>query len=177
MVTALEKNLSIPNLAMIACVSRDGGLGNEGELLWQIPADMQFFRQTTLNSTVIMGRKTFTSIGRPLPRRRNIVLSRHEVQGEGIEWCSSMENLISLLMKISGQKFIIGGSSLYEAFLPYSEKLYLTEVNAIKPADTYFPKWTRADFTKQILQSGLHDGLQYQIIEYTRKGLHGRRKS
>ena len=79
------------DLNLIACVSQDGGLGRDGKLLWQIPEDMQFFKRTTMGHPVIMGRKTFQSIGRALPGRDNIILSRTKGDQHNITWCNAAE--------------------------------------------------------------------------------------
>lgn len=155
------------NLSIIACISRDRGLGRAGQLLWQIPEDMKFFRQTTLNSTVIMGRKTYESIGRPLPQRHNIVLSRQTIPGV-VTYCSKTE-LDAFLATTPGPKFIIGGSSLYQMYLNEADRVYLTEVDATQPADVYFPEFNPHKYSRKLLQTGAHEGIQYQIVEYTRR--------
>lgn len=154
-------------LYMIACVSRDRGLGRNGQLLWHIPEDMQFFRKTTLNSAVVMGRRTYESIGRPLPQRDNIILSRQDV--EGVATYHDKAQLDDFLNFISSKKFIIGGASLYGMYLNETEKLYLTEVDAVKPADTYFPEFDKSQFRRKVLSSGEHEGIAYEIVEYTRR--------
>jgi dihydrofolate reductase len=156
------------DLYMIACVSKDGGLGKDGGLLWHIPEDMKFFRETTTGSTVIMGRKTFESIGRALPGRRNIVLSSRKGENADVEWCTR-EELEDTLKTVSGKKFVIGGASLYEMFLPEAEKIYLTEVDDMKPADTMFPEFDKSKWRREIIQDGEHDGAKYEIVEYTRR--------
>lgn len=156
------------DLYMIACVSKDGGLGNHGELLWHIPEDIKFFRETTQGGAVIMGRKTFESIGKALPGRENVVLSRRQGDNKTVTWCDEGE-LKKFLDTYSGKKFIIGGASLYEKFLPAAEVIYLTEVDAEKPADVYFPQFDRGEFSHEVLQQGEHNGIKYQIIKYTRK--------
>lgn len=156
------------DLYMIACVSKDGGLGDHGKLLWHIPEDMKFFRETTQGSAVIMGRKTFESIGKALPGRENVVLSRKQGGDQAVMWCDEGE-LEKFLDAYPGKKFIIGGASLYEKFLPAAEVIYLTEVNAEKPADAYFPQFDRGEFSHEVLQQGEHNGVKYQIIKYTRK--------
>ena len=157
------------NLAMIACISKDGGLGKDNDLLWRIPADQKFFRDTTMGATVVMVGKTFASIGRSLPGRKNIVLSRSKIDVPGVQWASDTAQLYEELAKTDALKFIIGGASLYAMFLPEVEKLYLTEVDAIRPADVFFPDFDRADFLARIVQSGEHDDVKYRMIEYTRK--------
>lgn len=156
------------DLCMIACVSRDGGLGKEGKLLWQIPEDMQFFRHTTQGGVVAMGRKTFTSIGRALPGRTNLVLSRHPVEATDVIWCDSVEMLNTKLTELAGRKFIIGGASLYQLFLPEAEEIYLTEVDGVKPADTYFPEFDKSKFVRAIVQTGVSDGVKYEMVRYSR---------
>lgn len=159
----------IKNLYMIACVSKDGGLGNNGELLWHIPEDMKFFRETTRDSMVIMGRKTFESIGRALPGRKNVVLSSSKGETEGVEWCTR-EELDNIIKNTPGKKFIIGGASLYEMFLPEVEKVYLTEVDGVKVADTWFPEIKRDRWMRKIIDSGEYDSVKYEIVEYVAKG-------
>lgn len=160
----------IKNLYMIACVSRDLGLGKDNDLLWRFRDDMQFFRQTTLSSTVIMGAKTFQSLDRPLPKRTNVVLSRHPGKDTGVTWCRNKEELDRLIRETSDNKFIIGGASLYAMYLPEAEKIYLTEVDAIKPADVYFPEFNHGEFDRKVLKTGETDGIKYEIAEYSRKG-------
>lgn len=159
------------NLCMIACVSQDGGLGQGGELLWHIPEDMKFFRQTTQDSTVVMGRKTFESIGRPLPKRENIILSSRPLEIAGVRSFQSQESLEDYLKSLDPAHniYIIGGASLYQMFLEQADKLYLTEVAARKPADTYFPTFDRAEFDRQVLGEGDYEGIKYQFVEYARK--------
>lgn len=157
------------NLNLIACISNDYGLGRDGDLLWHIPEDMQFFKHTTLDSIVVMGRKTFESIGYPLPHRENIVLSRSEVQNDGVKSFTSSENLIKYLRTQTKPVFIIGGASLYQMFIEQAENIFLTEVDNSKPADTYFPKFNKELFHRKVLQTGEQDGVKYQIVEYSRK--------
>lgn len=157
------------NLAMIACVSKDGGLGLNNDLLWHIPGDMKFFRQTTSGHPVIMGGKTFRSIGRPLPGRENVVLSRSRPDVEGVIWMKDLAELKDYLRRNDDLKFIIGGASLYQEFLPETETIYLTEVDAIKPASVYFPEFQKDDFQVEVLAGGEFEGANYQIKKYQRK--------
>lgn len=156
------------NLYMIACVSRDGGLGKDGKLLWQIPVDIQFFRATTMGHPVIMGRKTFASIGRALPGRKNIVLSRQKGGDPAVQWCDEAE-LYAWLEATPGPKFIIGGASLYQKFLPEAETIYLTEVDGVRSADAYFPEFDKSQFERIVLKGGTDANCNYQIVKYVRK--------
>lgn len=157
------------NLSIIACVSQDLGLGVDNYLLWQIKPDMQFFRETTLNHPVIMGSKTFQSIGRPLPKRENIVLTRNEIENPDVKVFHSQPELDSYLKTLDGEKFIIGGASLYAMYLDLADKLYLTEVAATKPADTYFPTFDKSKYDRKVLKADTYEGIRFEIVEYTRK--------
>lgn len=159
----------IKNLYMIACVSKDGGLGKDGELLWHIPEDMKFFRETTKGGMVIMGRKTFESIGRKLPGRKNVVLSSRKGEAEDVTWCTR-EELDKILRNTTGKKFIIGGANLYAMFLSEAEKIYLTEVDGTKSADTWFPEFAKSEWQRKVVQSGEYEGVKYETIEYTKGG-------
>lgn len=157
------------NISLIASVSQDYGLGKSGQLIWHIPEDMQFFRQTTTGHTVVMGRKTYESIGRPLPKRRNIVLSRGEISGD-VEVCKSRAEIEQLLQDSDDEVFIIGGASLYEMFVGDANRILLTEVAGAQPADAFFPQFDKSLFDRTIIQTGNHEGVKYQIVEYRRKG-------
>lgn len=158
----------IKDLCLIACISQDYGIGITGDLIWHIPEDMRFFRETTQGNTVVMGRKTYESIGnKPLPKRENVVLSRQDVTGA--KACHNEAELRQYLQNIHSRIFIIGGSSLYQMFINDAKKIYLTEVDAVQPADTFFPEFNKSMFTRKVLQDGLRDGIKYEIVEYTRK--------
>lgn len=159
-------------ISLIACVSKDRGLGKDQSLLWHFLADMGFFKRTTLGSTVVMGSKTFASIGKPLPRRHNLVLSRGEIPGysrDQLTVLHSPAELESYLAKIDQPVFIIGGASLYQMFIHQANRLLLTEVDATKPADTFFPEFDRQLFNRQVLETHQQDGINFEIVEYTRK--------
>lgn len=159
------------NLAMIACVSADRGLGKENSLIWHFRDDMKFFRKTTSGANVVMGSKTFNSIGRPLPKRHNIVISRGKISGD-VEVVHDESELRKLLADMDGPKFIIGGATLYKMFINDVEKIYLTEVDASKPADTYFPDFDKNSFNRNVLANHEEGGVSYQIVEYIRKDSH-----
>lgn len=157
------------NLTLIACISKDGGLGKSGQLLWHIPEDMRFFRQTTTGHPVVMGGATYRSIGHPLPKRQNIVLSRRPIDDEGVLSFTASSDLEKFLSQQSDEVFIIGGASLYQMFINQADRIYLTEVDDSRPADVFFPDFDRKKYQKTILYSGEHDGVKYQIIEYTKE--------
>lgn len=158
-------------IALIACVSKDLGLGYDNELLWRIPEDMKFFRTTTRGATVVMGSKTFASIGKPLPGRKNVVLSRRNLDTD-VEVVHNEAELSKRLAAESGQIFIIGGASLYAMFINQADRLFLTEVDSTKPADTFFPTFDRKLYERKVLTKGQENSINYEIVEYTRKERH-----
>lgn len=127
-------------LSIIDAMGKNNELGKDNQLLWNLPRDMKHFRETTSGHPVIMGRKTFESIGRPLPKRRNIVITRDtEYTKEGIEVVHSMEEAIDLFSGTEEEAFIIGGAEIYKQALPFAGRLYITHVDGSFEADAFFP--------------------------------------
>lgn len=106
---------------------------------WHLPADLAWFRQNTTGKPVIMGRKTFESIGRPLPKRTNLVLSRQPYLHEGVIWQNSLESAVDFV-KDSPEILLIGGGELFKQYLHKADKLYLTEIQTELEGDTFFPE-------------------------------------
>lgn len=129
-------------LIAIWAQDQNGLIGKNNRLPWRLPADLQFFKQTTLHHTLVMGRKTFEGMGsRPLPNRQTIVLTRDEnYQGENILVMHSLTEVLNFCQKQSEDVFIAGGSGIYQEFLPYCDKLYRTVIEADFEGDAYFPE-------------------------------------
>ncbi len=129
-------------LSLIAAADEQNLIGGDNKLLWDLPADMKHFRTTTSGHSVLMGRKTYESIGRPLPNRRNIVISRQQdLQIEGCEVAASLEQALALLKENSEDEvFVIGGGEIYKRALPLADRVYLTRVHTTLEGDTYFPE-------------------------------------
>ena len=148
---------------------RNGGIGLHGRLLVRLPEDMRRFKQLTLGSPVVMGRKTWESIGRPLPGRRNIVVTRDpRWSDEGATPANSFDAAVALCGD-DRRLFVIGGADVYALCLPCADELELTEINAELPADTFFPAWNRADFRQTSHEA--HEtakGLRYAFVSYKR---------
>ena len=127
-------------ISIIAAIGRNRELGKDNSLLWSLPADMKFFRSTTKGKSILMGRKTFESIGRPLPDRQNIVITRNpDYRADGVEIANSLNQALQIAK--SEEVFIIGGAEIYDLALPKADKLYLTQIDAdFKEADTFFPE-------------------------------------
>lgn len=121
---------------IIAAISNNGVIGKDNKLPWHLPADLKHFKELTTGHTVVMGRKTFESIGKPLPSRTNIVLTRdRSFRHDGI----LVTHDFSTIHKIKGEVFIIGGSDIYELFINEADRLYITRIHAVIHGDTHFP--------------------------------------
>lgn len=125
-------------LSMIVAVADNGVIGREGQVPWRIPEDLRFFKNTTMGHAIIMGRKTFAEVGKPLPGRRNIVVSRTADAFEGSELARSLEEAIALARTTDPEPFVIGGAAIYEAALPLATRIFLTEVHRQAEGDTFF---------------------------------------
>ncbi|MGR5303924.1 type 3 dihydrofolate reductase [Vibrio mediterranei] len=128
-------------ISMIAAMADNRVIGKDNQMPWHLPADFIWFKKCTMGKPVIMGRKTYESIGRPLPGRQNIVVSRNsELRIDGVETVTSLEQALSLVNDVE-EAMIIGGGSFYEHCMPMANKLYLTYIDANVDGDTQFPDW------------------------------------
>ncbi len=157
-------------LAVIAAVARNGAIGKDNALLWRLPEDLKFFKRTTLGHPVIMGRKTFESIGRPLPGRRNIVITRNtQWRHEGVDVACSLDAALALLSG-ADEPFVIGGGEIYAQALPRADVVVLTEVDAEFSGDTFFPQWNREAFNELTRETHTSpDGWAYHFVTYQRR--------
>ena len=141
-----KQSSAVQKLIGIVAMSPSGIIGNKGTLPWHLPEDLAFFKRTTSGHPIVMGRKTYDSIGRPLPKRRNIILTRDpNWNAPGVETIRSPADL-DLLPEINGPVFIIGGSQVYEAFLPSLHELLISHILQEYPGDTWFPAEFRSLF-------------------------------
>ncbi|TKI08723.1 type 3 dihydrofolate reductase [Martelella alba] len=127
-------------ISLIAALAVDRVIGLENGMPWHLPADLAWFKRNTLNKPVIMGRRTYESLGRPLPGRRNIVLSRHPGADKGIIWTGTINEALAAAGD-AGEVMVIGGGSVYQQCLPRAQRLYLTHIDAEIDGDTYFPDY------------------------------------
>ena len=151
-------------ITIIAAMTPNRVIGNDGKLPWNIPEELNHFKEKTLNTTVIMGRRTYNSIGHALKDRNNIVLySRMEPQ-DGIDICGTYDEAIKKAKSYNKQIFIIGGTRVYEEALKTVSHMIISHIKKEYPGDTYFPEWDVEEW-KIIKES---DYPEYTIREYTR---------
>lgn len=156
-------------ISLIAAVGKNNELGLDNHLIFNIPGDLKFFRNTTLGKTVIMGRKTYESIGKPLPKRINIVVSNSLKETDGITIINSFEEVLEKYLNSDEEVFIIGGESLYNYFINYAQNIYLTKVYANADADKYFPSFDESNYEQTLLGENKENNLEYKHILYRRK--------
>jgi dihydrofolate reductase len=136
--------MSAPRISIIVAIGKNRELGKGNELIWRISADLKRVKELTTGHPIIMGRKTYESIGRPLPNRTNIVISRSQTEIEGCFVFDSLERGVAHAKEIEAEEiFIFGGASIYKEALPFVDRLYLTLIDAEdRGADTFFPEYS-----------------------------------
>lgn len=161
--------MSAPTVSLIAAVARNGGIGRNNQLLVHLPEDLAHFKRTTLGAPILMGRKTWDSIGRALPGRRNIVISRNPAfAATGAEVAPSLDAALDRV-SAAPKVYVIGGASIYAAALPRADELVLTEIDADLEADTWFPAWDRRAFRQTARESHRSpQGFDYSFVTYLR---------
>lgn len=147
-------------ISIIVAVAKNGVIGDKNSLLWHISEDMRFFRETTSGHPVIMGRKTYDSLGRPLPKRTNVVISRTTTHIEGCTVVGSLEEAIALFPN-EEEVFIIGGAQIYALAMEVADRLYLTRVEHDYQGDTSFPEWDESKW-KLISRKAYERGEKYE---------------
>ena len=156
------------SISMIAAVGRNLELGKGNDLIWHFKEDMKFFKETTTGSSVIMGRKTFESLPKALPNRKNIVITNNrDYVADGGYVVNSIEKALELA---GDNAFILGGGNIYSQFLPLADKIYLTEIDdECADADTYFPQFDKNDYTADFIAEYEVNDIKFKHICYTKK--------
>ena len=142
-------------LSLIVAMDQNRLIGSDNQLPWHLPADLKFFKQTTLGKPIVMGRKTFESIGKALPGRRNIVVTRNaEYRAEGCEIAADIDSALALCDD-ADEIMLIGGASLYEQSMERATNLYITEIHHVFSGDTWFPEIDKSIWREEIRED--HD--------------------
>jgi dihydrofolate reductase len=151
-------------IAMIAAMANNRVIGKDNKMPWHLPEDLRHFKAMTLSKPVVMGRKTFESIGRPLPGRHNIVISRDsQLSFEGVSCVTSFDEAITIAGDCD-EIVVIGGGQLYQQILPKADVLYLTFIDVDVDGDTVFPDWDDGSWVLQNSENATSDkGLQYSF--------------
>ena len=159
-------------ISIIVAVAQNGVIGCHNKLIWHISEDLKHFKQITTSHPVIMGRKTFESIGKTLPNRENVIITRqNDYVVNGAKVVNSLTEAINLFDK-SQEIFVIGGGEIYNEAIKIADKIYLTEVYRDYDGDTFFPNWDRTQWNiidRQDFQSGQNYDGSFSFIEYERK--------
>jgi dihydrofolate reductase len=153
-------------ISIVVAMSKDNIIGFQNRLPWYLPADLKYFKQLTLNKTIVMGRKTFESIGKPLPQRENIIVSHQPLHLEGCKVISNLDQL-----PFDKEIMIIGGAQIYILALPLVNDLYITWVDGNFTGDTFFPKLDWKDWEQISIHSHLPDEknlFSYHFTHYRR---------
>ena len=153
---------------MIAAVAENGVIGDAGTIPWHLPDDFAHFKRTTLGHTLVMGRATYDSIGRPLPGRTTVVLTRDPSwSAEGVLVASTFEEALELAAELPGDVFVAGGAAIYALALPYADEQIITEVRLSPAGDTFYPPFDRDQWVEE--ERASYDG--FDVVRWVRGGL------
>lgn len=162
-----------PRIALVVAVAANGVIGKDGKLPWHISSDLKFFRNITMGKPIVMGRKTYESIGKPLDGRDNIVITRNAgYQPEGVIVASNVEDALSIARKKAAARgsdeiSVIGGAQIYGQTLPIADVIYLTEVHDTPDGDAFFPEIDRLawkEVSRERFEAGPRDNADYSIV-------------
>lgn len=155
-------------LSIIVAVAKNNVIGKDNKLLWHISEDLKRFKKLTIGHTIIMGRKTFDSLGRVLPNRKHVVLSHNpdfKVQDENVEIVHSIDD-IKKYIDSSEENFVIGGAMIYNLLMPYVTKLYITEIDKNFDGDSIFPKIDLEKWKEISRVKSEENGLEFTFVDY-----------
>lgn len=182
--------------SLIAAIGKNRELGKGGKLVFGLPEDLKYFRETTMGHKILMGRKTWESLPKKLPKRENIVVSRNQNfidlslrpsrlssrDPDAVTWqrpaqCDEVPDLIISDLGEFARKnkdseeeiFVIGGGMVYWEMMKYAKKLYLTEIEAETEADVFFPEFNKKEWTRTVIREGEDNGVKYAFVVYERK--------
>jgi len=157
-------------ISIVVAISENRAIGKDNKLLWYLPNDLKHFKAITTGNTVIMGRKTYESVGKPLPNRRNIIITRQDIAIEGCEVVNSMKAALELC-RTEREVFIVGGAEIYKQSLHLTDRIYLTVVHKQFEGDSFFPEIKKTDWlqvSREDHQPDEKNSLPYSFITYER---------
>lgn len=158
-------------ISLMVAHDPNGVMGVNNDLPWHIPEDLKYFKETTMGKAMVMGRKTYESIGRPLPGRLNIVITRNpDYQAEGVEVVQSLDKAIEIAREYAEEVMIIGGAEIFKLSMPLADRLYITEVHEEYDGDTFFPSYQEDwEVIKKTDQMTSKTGTTFTYLVYERK--------
>ena len=161
-------------LSIIVAIAKNNAIGKDNKLLWHLPEDLKRFKRLTTGHNIMMGRKTFESLGRVLPNRHHIILcndAKLNVQDENVEILDDISKLDKYINS-EEENFVIGGATMYKLLMPYSNKMYITEIDKDFDGDVYFPKINKDEWKATEREQGPEDNendFEYEYVTYERK--------
>ena len=156
-------------IILIAAVDKNLAIGKNGQIPWRISEDLRFFKEKTEGTAIIMGRATFDSIGRPLPNRKNIVMTRTPKDREGVIEVKSADEALTEARKFSDRINVIGGEYIYKEFLNSATKLLITEIDIeVVAPDAFFPKWDLSQWKEISRRESSEENIDFSFVEYVK---------
>ncbi len=156
-------------ISIIAAIGKNRELGRGNDLIWHIKEDLKNFKNLTLGKYIVMGKNTYESLPKHLEGRKYIVLSSSLSEIENGLLFNDFNKLLEFIKDVDEEVMIIGGASIYKLFLPFADKLYLTEIDSEEKADVYFPDFNKEDYECNVVSTNEVDGLKYSFVIYERK--------
>lgn len=155
-------------ISIVAAVGKNNELGRGNDLIWHIKEDLKNFKDLTMGKYIVMGKNTYESLPRHLEGRKYIVLSSSLDNIDDGMLFKDFNKLLEFVKNLDEEVMIIGGASIYKLFLPYANKLYLTEIDSEEQADVYFPEFNKDDYTRSVVSNSEVNGLKYSFVIYER---------
>lgn len=156
-------------ISIIAAIGKNKELGRGNDLIWHIKEDLKNFKNLTMGKYTVMGKNTYESLPKHLEGRKYIVLSSSLSEIENGLLFNDFNKLLEFIKDVDEEVMIIGGASIYKLFLPFADKLYLTEIDSEEKADVYFPDFNKEDYECNVVSTNEVDGLKYSFVIYERK--------
>lgn len=145
-------------ISLLVAMDKNRLIGKDNQLPWHLPADLAYFKKVTMGHPIIMGRKTFESIGRPLPGRTNIILTRNKnYEMEGCEVIHSIDDVQKMDEQMNEEIFVIGGAEIFKEVLPFADRLYITKIEEVFEGDTFFPEINYDQWKEISVEQGVTD--------------------
>lgn len=158
------------NIIIIASIGKNNELGFNGKLIWRLKKDMKFFKETTLNHNIIMGRRTYESLPKILPNRQHIVITHTKINNPNVLTFSSFNEAMEYIKSLNEDVYVIGGEAVYKDFLDYANILYITKIDKTSEATSFFPTINENLYDIKILSEDEEDGISYKFVKYVKRG-------